>query len=213
VQEDAAFDLMNRWLESGRKPADAVDRCTVAGGIEGPCVAPPSGSPRSVAGEPATDDVWKCTLKPLDRQAYPVTFTDDEWKALEDAFPTGVCDYTKPGEGQQATVPWLSYEGGPGGQPAAAPRSVTIASDLGLPSARRCVSRRHFRVRLRGRRLRSVRIYVDGRRRLLLRGRRTTAPVDLRGLPAGRVRVLIAATTTTGRRIVVRRTYRTCVPR
>src|SRR4051812_32133410 len=217
VQEDAAFDLMNRWLDSGRKPADAVDHCTVAGGIEAPCVAPPSGSPRSVAGEPATDDVWKCALKPLDRKAYPVTFTDEEWKTLEGAFPTGVCDYTKPGAGQQATVPWLSYDGGPGGRPATAPRSVAIAPDLGLPSARRCVSRRHFRVRISApthpRRLRSVRIYVDGRRRLLLRGRRTTAPVDLRGLRAGRVRVRIVATTTTGRRIVVRRTYRTCTPR
>src|SRR5204862_6447667 len=111
---------------------------------------------------------------------YPVDFTDDEWKALEGAFPTGVCDYTQPGAGQQPTMTWLSYADGPGGVAAAEPSSVA------MPSARRCVSRRHFRIRLRGRRLRAVRVYVGSRRPHVLRGRRTSAPIDLRGLPAGR---------------------------
>ena len=42
---------------------------------------------------------------------------------------------------------------------------------------------------------------------------REKAPVDLRGLPAGKVRVKVVATTRSGRKLVDRRRYRTCVPR
>ena len=52
----------------------------------------------------------KCQLKPLDRAAYSVTFSDAQWAALETAFPTGVCDFSKPGVGERATVPWLTYQ-------------------------------------------------------------------------------------------------------
>ena len=30
--------------------------------------------------------------------------------ALEKAFPTGVCDFSKPGVGQQPTIPWQTYQ-------------------------------------------------------------------------------------------------------
>ena len=71
-----------------------------------------------VAGEPFTGDVLKCQLKPLDRSDYyPLQFTDDEWAQLEKTFPTGVCDYSKPGVDQQPTNPWMTYQNGPGGQP------------------------------------------------------------------------------------------------
>jgi hypothetical protein len=29
---------------------------------------------------------------------------------MESAFPTGVCDYSKPAIGQQPTIPWLTYQ-------------------------------------------------------------------------------------------------------
>ena len=71
-----------------------------------------------VAGEPFTGDVLKCQLKPLDRADYgSVTFTDDQWTALQQAFPDGVCDWTAPPVGFQPSVPWLTYAGGPGGEP------------------------------------------------------------------------------------------------
>ena len=41
--------------------------------------------------------------------------TDDQWAALQGAFPTGVCDFTQPGVGFQPNVPWRTYQGGPGG--------------------------------------------------------------------------------------------------
>jgi len=52
---------------------------------------------------------------------------DAQWSQLQQAFPTGVCDYTKPGVNQQATVPWMTYKNGPGGQPLGnAPQSVAF---------------------------------------------------------------------------------------
>jgi hypothetical protein len=70
------------------------------------------------AGEPLTDDVLKCRLKPMDRISYfPVLFSNDQWAQLQAAFPGGVCDYTMPGVNQQPTIPWLTYTNGPAGQP------------------------------------------------------------------------------------------------
>nr|WP_257957018.1 DUF6351 family protein [Nocardioides sp. B-3] len=52
-----------------------------------------------------------CQLKPLDRSAYtnPVPFTDAQWARLRAVFPTGVCDWTKPGSGQGPAETWLGY--------------------------------------------------------------------------------------------------------
>ena len=97
------------------KPADLTDRCT-----NGADTALPSevcdetvesyGTPRFGAGEPITDDILKCQLQPLRRSDFPVTFTDDQWSRLQKAFPTGVCNYNKPGVDQQKTVTWLTYQ-------------------------------------------------------------------------------------------------------
>ena len=68
---------------------------------------------------------------------------------------------------------------------------LRFADLVTLPSAKRCVSRRAFRIRLRKRSgvtYRSATVSVNGRRVKVVKGKRLTAPVDLRGLPAGRVR-------------------------
>jgi hypothetical protein len=36
--------------------------------------------------------------------------TVDQQATLREAFPTGVCDYSKPGTGFQVAVPWLTYQ-------------------------------------------------------------------------------------------------------
>jgi hypothetical protein len=79
-------------------------------------------TPAMVAGEGIETDTNKCTLKPL-RQSdyYPVTFTEDQWKQLQAAFPTGVCDWSKPGVDQQDTIPWMTYEDRIGGRPLGSP--------------------------------------------------------------------------------------------
>ena len=81
-----------------------------------------------------------------------------------------------------------------------------------LPRSRSCRSRRAFRIRL-SRRLVSARIYVSGKRVRMLRGRRLRARVDLRGLPKRHVRVVVRGRTRSGRTLVERRAYRTCVRR
>ena len=52
----------------------------------------------------------KCQLKPLRRDEYPVSFTDEQFARLQQAFPTGVCDYSKTGVGQRGAIPWLTYQ-------------------------------------------------------------------------------------------------------
>ena len=87
---------------------------------------------------------------------------------------------------------------------------------IGLPGSRTCRSRRDFSIRLRRPergRIRTARVYVDGKRVKVLRGRRLRSRVNLRGLPRGRYTVRVVVTTTLGRRYVSTRRYRTCVPR
>lgn len=78
----------------------------------------PTRSPRQVAGGPRAEDVLKCQLKPLAAADYPgVAFAPGQWTRLQAVFPGGVCDWTKPGVGQQAAASPLTFRGGPGGQP------------------------------------------------------------------------------------------------
>jgi hypothetical protein len=97
------------------KPGTLADRCTDGLGHDIPSevcdeTVAAYGTPRFAAGEPKTDDVLKCQLKPLVRADYPVTFTDAQWAALQKTFPTGVCNYEKPGVAQQGATPWLTYQ-------------------------------------------------------------------------------------------------------
>jgi hypothetical protein len=118
-----ALLAMDRWLTAverdhsnasrARKiaddrPADVHDRC--AADICKQWFATRYGTPRSVAGGDEFNDIVKCALKPLRREDYPVTFTDDQWAALRRAFPNGVCDWSKPGVGTTRNVAWLTYQ-------------------------------------------------------------------------------------------------------
>ena len=85
---------------------------------------------RFVAGMPWEREVLKCQLQPLDRAAYGVEFTDEQWAQLQAAFPDGVCDWSKPGVGERANEPWPTFADGPGGRPlGAAPVSVPFGPD------------------------------------------------------------------------------------
>lgn len=109
------------------KPADLTDRCTNGSGTDAPAATCDAtvvsfGTPRFAAGMPLTDDTLKCQLQPLDRSSYrnpagtPITFTDAQWARLVAAFPTGVCDYARPGVSQHAATTWQRYDV-PGGTP------------------------------------------------------------------------------------------------
>ena len=138
-----AFNAMDQWLAGlaadasggtieqkvrANRPAGTQDFCYLTGDgtnktfDQALCDADPflkpSLSPRQVAGGPRSEDVLKCQRKPLDAADYPAgIFTATQWTRLQAVFATGVCDWSKPGIGQQAAVGPLTFKGGPGGQP------------------------------------------------------------------------------------------------
>jgi hypothetical protein len=133
-----ALIVMDKWLSAVEadkrkltleekvaqdRPTEAHDKCSNIEGVEevavpgiGPvCELPLAetrfSTPRVIAGEEISTDKQKCQLKPLERSAYyPIEFTEEEWAQLQKAFPTGVCDFSKPGVSQQPTVPWRTYQ-------------------------------------------------------------------------------------------------------
>jgi hypothetical protein len=124
-----AFDVMVQWIKAIRADARAIprarkvaenrppmarDRCTLGDGKDQPfsaCPRPPELT-RVLAGAPDTNDIGKCQLKPLSGADYgKISFTSEQWAALQKAFPTGVCDYAKPLLDFTKTVPWLAYAG------------------------------------------------------------------------------------------------------
>ena len=106
------------------KPSTATDECFMGATLTestdaGACAAafPYFADARLVAGSPWTDNSTQCSLQPLGRASYSVAFTDAQWARLEAAFPDGVCDWSSAPVGFQPSVPWLSFAGGPGGEP------------------------------------------------------------------------------------------------
>ncbi|HEX7134052.1 MAG TPA: DUF6351 family protein [Iamia sp.] len=90
----------------------------------GPCalVLPVVSTPRGGAGMPASDDVVKCQLKPIDPADYPSSLTAEQLDALATAFPDGVCDYGRPGVGEvDRSIIWPSL----GGEDLHAPAPLT----------------------------------------------------------------------------------------
>jgi hypothetical protein len=126
---------MDRWLDaiavdtapgtraaklSRNKPATLGDSCWATDGehiveqsiYRGPgrCdqMYPAYGDPRIAAGGPLADDVLKCALKPIDPADYAYPLTADQLGRLRAIFPSGVCDYRRPGIGQGITrKTWL----------------------------------------------------------------------------------------------------------
>jgi hypothetical protein len=120
--------IMNQWVDNiaqdtsnsspalkvvRDKPSGLADACWTAAGEKivepltfdgtGRCnqLYPAHSDPRMVAGAPLTDDVLKCTLKPVTASDYSQVLTGDQMTRLKAAFPQGVCDYSRPGVAQQ----------------------------------------------------------------------------------------------------------------
>jgi hypothetical protein len=153
---------------------------------------------------PLADDTVKCDLQPLRRSHYaPLNLTDAQFQQLQQIYPTGVCDYSKPGPDRVPTEPWLSYKEGPGGKPLGA-----------TPKSQAGVDRRKFSFRIhqprRGRgRVVSVVAYVNGKKVKTVRGRRVTR-LALKRLPQGKFTIRIVATTSRGSKTVSKRRYVGC---
>lgn len=160
--------LMSRWLDAIKadtsndslekkivrnKPADAVDTCFIGGVAvtdSSACAAafPYFSNPMVQAGGPFTSDTFDCQLKPLDRADYDgltPAMTDAQFARLQAVFPNGVCDWSKPDADAQPSVPWLSYQDGPGGQPLGdAPVSQAFSSTTTVTSTPAAPARGRF---------------------------------------------------------------------
>ncbi|HEX8122832.1 MAG TPA: hypothetical protein VF549_16385 [Solirubrobacteraceae bacterium] len=104
-------------------------------------------------------------------------------------------------------------DGGAGAPGSGAPGAGAGGTSGAPGTSRRCASRRRFTIHL-ARRLRRARVTIGARRvKVRRRGGRLTAIVDLRGRPAGTVRVRIRGVTRRGRRVTSSRRYRLCATR
>ena len=98
-------------------------------------------------------------------------------------------------------------------KPTPVAKAVKASDIIVFPSAKACVSRRGFHIRLRrvkGCTVLSASVSVNGKRVQVVKGRRLTAGVDLRGLPRGRFTVKIALKRSAGKILTGSRRYRTC---
>lgn len=105
------------------KPANAVDGCwsdastfinetqTLSPIANTTCngLFPSWTAPRIAAGGPVAANIIKCTLKPIAATDYTVMFTGAEMTRLQQIFPNGVCDWSKPGVNQAGVVPNGSF--------------------------------------------------------------------------------------------------------
>jgi hypothetical protein len=99
------------------------------------------------------------------------------------------------------------------GDPAAGLKPSQV---IKLPSSKKCRSRRSFRIRLvvpKGVIIATASVRVNGKRVKVVRKRRLTSFVNLRGLPKGRYSVKIVVVTESGKVLTSTRRYRTCVRR
>jgi hypothetical protein len=133
VEKDKRNVPLPRKIVDARTKTGIDHRCTNGAGVDVPagvCDATVESysTPRFEAGMPVADDTIECQLKPLRRDDYlPVQFTFEQWAALREVFPHGVCDYTKPGVDKRDTVAWQTYAGVVGGKPLPpAPRSAAV---------------------------------------------------------------------------------------
>jgi hypothetical protein len=133
IEADPTSDPLPKKVRRN-KPPEAVDSCWI-GDVQVTDMSlcqtafPYFAVPRVVAGGPFTHDTMKCRLKPLDPNDYSVAFTAELWTRLKAAFAGGVCDWTRQSVDVRSTVPWLTFAGGPGGQPLGpAPVSQPVAN-------------------------------------------------------------------------------------
>jgi hypothetical protein len=121
----SSLEYLNRVIAA--KPATAKDACwdSVGTKFEEAATLDPAAqcnklypiyaNPRIAAGGSRAGDVLKCQLKPLTTADYKVALTAPELARLNAIFPTGVCDWSKPGVNQ--SLPdgaWLSFGQTPG---------------------------------------------------------------------------------------------------
>jgi hypothetical protein len=135
---DGSSDSSRAATVAASRPASASDRCTLPRGVGVPGTAPCSSlvaaTPRIAAGGPKSEDVIKCSLKPVDTADYPSALSAADAAQLRRTFPTGVCNWAAPGVGETArSQVWLSFGDGttPPSKPFALKNAVARSAPTG----------------------------------------------------------------------------------
>ncbi|HVN64470.1 MAG TPA: DUF6351 family protein, partial [Candidatus Binataceae bacterium] len=112
-KEPALYNGLERY---NRGEAKNCNRCSPECASRCKCneLYPSFANPRLAAGgggagpaPPLTNDILKCTLKPIDARDYRGGLTVDQRRQLQAVFPSGVCDWERPGQYQQP--PWGTW--------------------------------------------------------------------------------------------------------
>jgi len=112
-------DLVNAcWTVDGKEFADWTPANAPRGKVDkitdwNRCnqIFPMFSDARIAAGGPMTADVLKCQLKPVNASDYKTAPTTEQMAQLRETFPGGVCDWSKPGVGQDAKlVSWAIFK-------------------------------------------------------------------------------------------------------
>jgi hypothetical protein len=116
-----AILALDRWLTTGKKPQEGcmtrdadptfiAERQTRDPSTRCEQLYPSASFPREVAGEDVAADIVKCRLKPIDPADYRGRLSAGQLDRLRAIFPTGVCDWSRPGVGQRPPEgTWLSF--------------------------------------------------------------------------------------------------------
>ncbi len=126
-----AVRLMDEWLDHitsdqsassvqqkivRNKPEELVDACwgpneeKITDTKRCDELYPPFQDPRLIAGEPLIGQTEKCALKPPDPKDYLTPLSDAQFARLKTIFPQGVCDFSRPGEGETVTrKTWITF--------------------------------------------------------------------------------------------------------
>ncbi|HMT05122.1 MAG TPA: DUF6351 family protein [Solirubrobacterales bacterium] len=146
----AATDILSDWLDAiasdsstrplaekviAKKPANAVDACWIGGNrIDGEAAIgatnicqttfPPHSLPVNRAGRPLDSITAKCTLKPVNPADYG-SLTPEQVTRLNQIFPGGVCDWSRPGP-EETTVRGTNISFGPAQNVTAANRRLGL---------------------------------------------------------------------------------------
>lgn len=100
----------NCWDYSGETRVNIEEPLSYSGNGQCAEIYPVFPTPRQVAGAPLANNIVSCQLKPINADDYQVTFSAEQIQELQQVFPQGVCDWSRP-DSHRASYQgsWLSF--------------------------------------------------------------------------------------------------------
>jgi len=110
VIRDKPADLVEGCNTRDANPTFIAEKQTRDPSLQCEQLYPSAPPPREVAGASVASDIIKCQLRPVSLTDYPSDITPAQVSRLQNVFPSGVCDWSKPGvEQQPLTGTWQFF--------------------------------------------------------------------------------------------------------